>query len=86
MNLTDIEYMIFKFTNDNLLRQVKFLDIDARCSANNVLGTVHARMQHYLYYIVEDNYFCTIIESSETRTTAVDTVYLCKKTETSLIF
>ena len=48
---------------DNLLRQVKFLDIDERCPANNALGALDAQMDRYLYYIVEYQYFCTLIES-----------------------
>ena len=46
-----------------MIRQVIFWNVDARCPANNALGAVHAQMEHYLHYIVEYQYFCTIIES-----------------------
>ena len=58
-----LRYIALTDCNDNLLRQAKFWNIDARCPANNAIGAVHAQMEHYLHYIF-------------TRITAVHIVYL----------
>ena len=59
----NVHSIVLTDCNDNLLRQVKYSDFDARCPANKALGAVHAQMEHYLHYIVDYQYFCTVIES-----------------------